>query len=387
MTVWLLAVSMLLSGCWSSIELNNRAFVSIMCIDQVKEGVELTLAFPLTTKLIPGMAGGGESEIKKNFTYVTRSGPSLEDALQKIQADISRKITFRQTHNIVVGSRYAAGGIGNVLEFITRNPYLRLNNNLFVIEGEARGPLSQAPVFFERFTVTVLDSYVQNHNLYDTTVRDFLFSGANGGDALVPFLEFTKKNSLPEPDAKPSLGTGSTAIFKKGKLTETKLDPNATKGAFSIAGKLRDLTYSIPSPTDGRNVGMLITSSPTRIRPVLKNGELTIDILCKGEASVISSDSNIDLQDTEALISLRSALEEVGLENIEAALAQTQKAGADVFGFGNYVSAKYPKLWKEIEKDWRSYYRDKLRFSAKAVVNLKRSGTTAQSVKTKFLID
>ncbi|WP_411503609.1 hypothetical protein [Brevibacillus centrosporus] len=47
-----------LTGCWSSVELNNRSFVRIIFLDKVNDGVEVTLSFPLANRLIPGQSGG-----------------------------------------------------------------------------------------------------------------------------------------------------------------------------------------------------------------------------------------------------------------------------------------------------------------------------------------
>ena len=35
-----------------------------------------------------------------------------------------------------------------------------------------------------------------------------------------------------------------------------------------------------------------------------------------------------------------------------AALNKAQELNADVFGFGEALHRKYPKQWKELEKDW-----------------------------------
>lgn len=389
--VWLIllvvTLPLLLSGCWASIELNNRAFVTLMIIDQKENGIELTLGFPLTTKLIPGQSPSGTGEATKNFTFVSQSSDTIEDAFQKIQSDLSRKITFRQTHNIIVNDEYAKKGIGEVLEFVSRNPYLRLNNNLFMIEGNAKEKLSQAPIFFERFPVSVLDAYVKNRNLIDVTIRDFLLSAATGGDSLVPILEFEKRNNVGEGDPKASLGTGRSAIFRKGTFIQPILSVEETRGALVALSQLKEITYSIDSPTDGKKIGLIIQRANTRINPVFKNNKLTVSIHSEGNANVISSSSNINLHDTKALVELKHALEKIGSKNILTMLTRTQSVEADVLGIGDYVSAKYPNKWKKIEKDWRKYYKDEVDFNVQVEINIKRAGATAQAIKDKFNLD
>ncbi|MGG0823811.1 Ger(x)C family spore germination protein [Paenibacillus turicensis] len=380
-------LSILLSGCYSSIELNNRAFVSLFIIDQNKNGIDLTLGFPLTTKLIPGQPPSGSGELAKNFTFVTQTGDTIEDAFQAIQSDVSRRITFRQAHNIIVGSEYAKKGIGEVLEFASRNPYMRLNNNIFMIEGNAREKLAQAPIFFERFPVTVLESYIENSNLLDVTVRDFLMSNSIGGDSLVPVLDFEKRNSLADPEIKPSLGTGRTAIFRKGKFIPPILGLDETRGALVALSQIKDFMVSVDSPTDKKKVGVIFQSLQTKIKPVFNNNKLTINMSTEGEANVISSDSNINLHDKNALNKLKQTLEELGINSTKNLMNKTQSVGADVLGIGDYVSAKYPKRWAKIEKDWRNYFKNEVDFNIQVLINIKRSGSTSQAVKDRFGLD
>jgi spore germination protein KC len=380
-------LSILLSGCYSSIELNNRAFVSIVIIDKKDNGIDLTLGFPLTSKLIPGQPPSGSGELSKNFTFITQYGDTIEDAFQEIQSDVSRRITFRQAHNIIVGSDYAKRGIGEVLEFAARNPYMRLNNNIFMIEGNAREQLAQAPIFFERFPVTVLESYIENSNLIDVTVRDFLLSTASGGDSLVPVLNFEKRNSLSDPKIAPSLGTGKSAIFRKGKYIPPILGIDETRGALVALSQLKDLMVSVDSPTDGKKVGLIFQSLQTKIKPVFNNNKLTINISTQGEANVISSDSNINLHDKKALIELKQTLQELGTNSTTKLMKKTQSVGSDVLGIGDYVAAKYPKKWTEIEKNWRNYFKNEVDFNIQVLINIKRSGSTSEALKKKFGID
>lgn len=386
-TLLLASLSILLSGCYSSIELNNRAFVSMLIIDQNKNGVELTLGFPLTSKLIPGQPPSGSGDLSKNFTFITQSGDTIEDAFQAIQSDVPRKITFRQAHNIIISSEYAKKGIGEVLEFVTRNPHMRLNNNIFMVEGNAREQITQAPIFFERFPVAILQSFIENSNLIDVTVRDFLLSVSTGGDSLVPVLNFEKKNSLTDPNIKPSLGTGECAIFRKGKFIPPVLGLDETRGALAALSQIDDLMVSVDSPTDGKKVGVIFHSLQTKIKPVFNNNKLSINISTKGEANVISSDSNINLHDTIALNKLKKTIEELGVNSTTKLVKKTKSVGADVLGIGDYVAAKYPRKWAKIEKDWRNYFKNEADFDVQVLINIKRSGSTSQAIKDRFGLD
>ncbi|THF76538.1 Ger(x)C family spore germination protein [Cohnella fermenti] len=389
-TAGLLAIA-LLTGCWSSIELNNRAFVSVMLIDQTDKGVELTLGFPLTNRLIPGQTGGSgvsatASSAQPN-AYISRVGPSLEDALQKIQGDVPRQIAFGQTHSIIIGSRFAERGVEPILEFVLRNPYLKMNTNLFLVEGPVRNKVAQMSIPFERFLASVLNGYVSNRQIMSTTVKDLMYSKANGGDGLLPILGFIHNNAALAPGSPPSLTTAGAAILRNGKLVETRLKPSELSSARAILNQLKQYIYSIDSPTDGGKIGFYTTSLDMTIRPALTGEDFKIVIRCKLQAVIIASDSEIDLESKGEIRQLEQAINKIANEGFASVVAKTRQAGADVFGFALYFSVRYPREWNRIKEQWRDYYKNRLEVKIETDAMLKRSGSSVHSIREKFLND
>jgi spore germination protein KC len=376
---------LLLSGCWSSVELNNRAFVGTMIIDKTDEGIELTLGFPLTSRLTPGLAGGsGSGSSGKPFTFVSRTGVNIDEAFQQLQSDIPRKLTFGQTHAIIIGSAFGRSGIESVLEFASRNPYLRMNINLFIVEGAASDKVANAAVSFERFFVSVVSSFVQNHNLIDTTIKDFMFSNYNGGDALIPVLDFQKEDYATEPEGSGRPGTSGVAVFKQGRMVGKPLNEKQTIGSLAIKSQLRGRLYTLDSPSDGRKISFFTEKAKTSIRPVLTRDGMMIELHSYADANIITSDSDIDLESPDNLIKLQTALEQAANENMTSAVHRTQELGADVFNFGAYISWKYPREWETIEPQWRDYYQNKLHVTVKTDIKLGRTGGSLHSVRSKF---
>lgn len=381
----------LLTGCWSSVELNNRAFVSVMVVDRTDEGVELTLGFPLTTRLIPGQTGGsGDSGAASSIqptAYVSRVGSSLEDALQKIQGDVPRRITFGQAHSIIISSRFAEQGVEPILEFVVRNPYLKLNTNLFLVEGPARSKVAQASIQFERFFSSVLNGYVSNKQILSTTVKDLMFSKANGGDGLLPVLGFIHNDAALAAGSPPALATAGAAILREGKLVQTRLKPSELSSARALLSQLKQYMYSIDSPTDGKKVGFYTTSLSTTIRPAMTGERLQISILCKLQVVIIASDSEIDLENKRNLERMEEEIEKVANEGFAQVISKTRQTGADVFDLALYFSARYPREWGRIKEQWRDYYKNRLEVKIETDAMLKRSGSSVHSFRQKFLTD
>ncbi|MEK0316548.1 Ger(x)C family spore germination protein [Cohnella sp. 56] len=379
------ALALPLAGCWSSNELNNRAFVSVIVVDRTDEGIELTLGIPLTNRLIPGQTGGtGGGGNQRPTAFVTRSGVSLEDALQKIQGDIPRRVAFGQTHSIVMGERFVREGIEPVLEFVARNPFLRLNTNLFMVNGLAKSKVADMPDSFERFFVTVLNGYVRNHQILSTTVKDLMFDKANGGDGALPILRFD--GAMPKSGAGPSVGTSGCVLLRKGKLAAL-LTPEEASAVRVVTGQLKQYTYSIQSPTDGRNIGFYTTSFHMEIKPYRTKSGLGIFVRSTSHVGIIASDSTIDLNKPANIERLEQEIKLMADKTVQRVLEQSKAAETDAFNFARYISVQYPREWKKIKGNWRAYYKDRLEVNVDSVIQLRRVGSSTESLRTSFLDD
>jgi spore germination protein KC len=371
-----------LTGCWSSSELNNRAFVSVMIVDLTDSGIELTLGIPLTNRLIPGQTGGSDGGGgREPIAFVTRTGGTLEEALQKIQGDIPRIVTFGQTHCIILGNRLARRGIEPILEFVVRNPLLRLNTNLFMVEGQARLKVAKMPSTFERFFASVLNGYVRNNQILSTTVKDLMYSEATGGDGVIPLLRFDVENPLMKAGSLGGVGTAGAVILREGKMVTPVLSPEETSTARLLLGQLKRYIYSVQSPTDGKNVGFYTSSIRTDIRPFRTRKGLGITIRSYSDAGIIASDSNIDLRQQSNVNLLENEIKQLTDKATLALIDKTRQSEADVFNFGQYLSVQYPQEWNKIKKNWRTYYKNRLEVKVDTVISLRRLGSSTDSLQ------
>lgn len=377
----LLIVSVLLSGCWSSIELHDRAFVNIIFFDKVKEGYSMTLGFPLPNRLIPGETGGGGG-MKKPYSYVTKNGKNISEAYQNIQVDMSRTISFGQTRVIVISEKLASESTSPVLEFLLREPSLHINANVFLVKGN-EVLLEQTPMVFERFVNDLLESYTQRHSTLDTTVKDFLTSKYNGGDQLVPIIDFSSQ-PVDQTEKKRWLGTDGAGIMKKGKLLKPKLTSNDTRAALWIDSKVNDLVETIQSPLDKKDISFVVPSAKTQITPHYEQGKLDIEVSSKARGFVLASDSKINLLDADILEELEKLVNEKIKRDIEETIMKVRKTKSDAFDFGGYVDCKYPRLWDDLKEDWREYYSKELQVHVKVDIQIKRTGTAQKSVTDQF---
>ncbi|MCU6796618.1 Ger(x)C family spore germination protein [Paenibacillus sp. WQ 127069] len=370
----------LLTGCWSSVELNDRDFVKMMVLDKAKSGIELSLDISLPNRLIPGMAGGSGEQAGKPYTYINETGVDISEAYRKMQSDLSRKISFGQTRVIVIGRELAEEGIQPILDFIAREPTMHINAYLFVTPGRAKEIQSVAAIF-ERFPSDIAMAYAETHVTLDTTVKDFLAANYSGGDLVVPMLRFgTKRIESEKQKEQKWMGTSGAAIFKQGKMVNT-LNTSEMRGGLWILGKLKNAEISIPSPTDRKNISFIVQRANTRINPRIKEDQIEMQIQSNAEAEVLSSSSNINLLDLKQLEKLEQSLSMEVKKRITSAIAKSRAANSDAFQLGNYIDWHYPVKWKSIKPHWRDLYSSNMKLEVQAHITIKRLGTYKQSVR------
>lgn len=381
-TVLLLLPLILVSGCWSATEINDRAFVTIMLVDLAEDGqVELTLGFPLPNRMIPGMAGGGGSSKGDPFSFVTKKAKNINEALALITVDLTRTITFGQTQIIVIGEKYAQQGITSLLEFVQRQPAFHLSANLFVTPGKVV-EIKKTPMVFEQFVSAILTKYIRHHYTLDTTIKDTIVTEYKGGDILLPMLSFQiqPEIELDNPKKNRWMGVNGAAIISGNKMVSTISRENV-RGALWLSSQIQNSLITVPSPSDGKDISCFAQNVSTNIKPVIKDGIVSFSIKSKADAFVLQSESTIDLSDGELLLQIQKKLNETIKSSMENVFNRTKEFKSDAFLLSTYLDWRYPKVWKNMEPRWRDYYSTNLELDISVDIDLDRTGGNYRSIQ------
>lgn len=353
------ACLLLLTGCWSRIEINDRAFVTGMYVDFSEElGYEVSLGFPLSSRLSSGggqnvgTGGGGHP-----YSVVSKRAASIPEAIRKIRSDLSREISWGHCRVIVIGKKMAETGVDPILEFVAREPNFHTKSYIMVAPGRGREISELTPVF-ERLPSEVLREFAKRRLTLDTSVKDFLEAQARGGDMIAGMLTIGEEVMVSEKGKKSTwVGTDGAALFHQGKMIGT-LDVHGMRAGLWIQGKIKSSVISIQSPTDGKTISFLILNSKSKIKPVVTSGRIEFHIYIEAEDNVMSSDSDIDLTDPEQIKRIEEILAAQLKERLTKAIRKTQSLGTDVFGFGRYLDWHYPRVWNGLEDHWRDTYKE-----------------------------
>ncbi|MDF9839048.1 MULTISPECIES: Ger(x)C family spore germination protein [unclassified Paenibacillus] len=353
------AMMIALTGCWSSIELNHRAFVRVMMLDRTDKGIEVTLGFPLPNQIpsggTSGSSGGSNSQV---YTYTSKTAPSIGEAYRNLQADLSRKITFGQLRNIIIGKQFAEskGDMLALSDFLVREPLIHINASLFMTQSQA-SHFAKIPAIFERFPSVILANYAKQKNTLIVTIKDMLIALYAGGDFLLPELTFEEITTVDKEsnNSKPGsnwLGTGGAGVFSQGKMNGM-LSEKQTQAMIWLYQKESELNYNITSPTDGKKVSLLLSSGKRKIKPAVHGDDIRFLLHCTISAGVLSSDSSIDFDNPGQLHNLEQEINSELEDQVQRAFEQFRALQTDPVGLGSLLKWHYPGVWKKLQPDWR----------------------------------
>lgn len=356
---------LLLSGCWSKFELNERTFVSNIYIDKAANGkIELSLSFLLPNRLVPGEVGGASTS-GKPYTLLTATGKSVTEAYKKIQATITRKISWGHIRTIVISEEMAKDGIEQILDFFIREPGLNLNKILMISQGKAKDIAQLAPVF-ERFPSEVIVYFAQRGISLKTTLKDFLEEG--NGDMIVSILTKNQLKLFSEGEKKSLfVKDGEMALFHDYKMVG-KLDTKIGRGAFWLRNQVKEAEITIQSPTDQKLISLIVTKANTKIRPS-SNDPYTFDVNITADSAISETHSNLNLSNKKNITQLEVTAEKQIHDRINDALKASKEVKADAFQFGEYLSWHKPNIWKNSKTKWSDIYQKKAKINV--LVDLK----------------
>lgn len=343
------------SGCWDSVELDHIAFIVGQGVDQAP-GSEVIATVQImqpgqlkSPQSTSGGGGQGGGATGSPVLVLQGRGVTTFDAIRDIRHQISRTLDPTHIEVNILGESVAKNGVFPAMDLFARHPKNRPTAWVVVANGTA-GDVLKAKMEMERIPSLsiasnleslIAGSIVRPVNLHQFTLM--LLSKTTAPTA--PVIRIKRTGS------KQNLSFGGTAVFKKGKWIGT-LDDQQTRGMLWVIGKVPKASYTVVRAPDGGPISLEISDSAGRFGPDLKTGALLVHAHVKVTAQVRDQFTPEDMSKPERLKYLEKQLETSVRNDVMAALRKAQSLRADIFGFGDSFSRKYPKRWPAMEPKW-----------------------------------
>jgi len=357
-----------LSGCWSKVEINERSFITGLFVDLTdKPGeVELTIVTPLPNRFDNTGQSGNRSD-PTSFGIISEKAVSLPEAFRKIQATLTRKLTWGQTKVIVLGRKYAEKGMDDLLEWLVREQSFHLKAFVFVAKGNAKDLTNLAPVY-EQSPSEVLRQFANNRTLLDKSLKDVLQSLHARQGMAVTQITIGYKTMHGEVGQRAYWAKPEGAVMlQAGKMVGTLHESDA-RGISWIYGSLKDPQYTLKLQ-DG-SYTFILYQPKNKIRPIIQKEKVVFRITMTAEAGLESADTPVDITDPKKLQRAEAGLNQKITSNLRSALEKSQTVKADVLQLGSYLEWWYPEFWKGIRANWPDYYKENVHFEIQTQIKV-----------------
>ena len=350
----LLAAGMLCSGCSTgAISSNYRAvedleLIQTIGVDRAPEGVCLSAA---TDKACEGKAP----------KRMTQSGVSMLAALDQLQDRApSAELFYAQTSYLLLGEEAAAaGGLTPLLDFIARDPDMRLSAPLFIVRG---GTAQQAVMETgdDKTDVTEALAALEKDITLDGTSHaysctDIARALAGSGCAAVGAVACVR---TPESEGgKLALAPAGYAIFRGGDYLGC-IAPETARGASMLLGVVTNGDIAVRDG-DGSTVMLTLDTCRAAIRPVWDGGTLArVDVTLRLRAGISELRTPRRITERAYQQALNVALAARVGGWVRDALAASQALEADFLGVGQAVAVRSGHRWAAIRDGWAELWPD-----------------------------
>ncbi|MFZ7103721.1 MAG: Ger(x)C family spore germination protein [Peptococcaceae bacterium] len=349
-------VILIAPACWDTMDINNRACVTAIGIDEVagitpgQEGIPFK--YKVTAEIIkPALLKEFSWKLEPAKTaglVLTAEGETIEKALDLLRTNISRPLTLSHLQTLIIGEK-AADHLRDICTYFEKHPEVARRLRLtFARNQEALDILKIDPK---------LESYLAEEFVGMAEVgKEYSLSTFKPFTTFLSEMRTNNGQTLGSTiflDNRQSLIRSGSAIFSGWKLTgfldgeETRkaglLFPESKKSTF--IGKIAGGTYTYE-----------VDKKETQIIPNIQKGDLSFTVKLKTEGIILQEEGNqLYLAEPKNIDKLEHLFAEVITRDVKEALRKSQQtAKVDYFKFGMKLMNEEPDYFAKL--DWQKVF-------------------------------
>lgn len=413
--LFLLFLSLLLTGCYDAREVDDQVYSIVIGLDKgVHNRVRLTVQYATYQGggsgsgggMEKGGGGGGEEERQSAGAIVhTIEAPTILEGLDLLNCAVSRRISMVHTKMIVISEALAREGIANYLGPLARYRETRRTMQMVIVKGSAEKFIlenktsigesisktielmtSQAEntgyfprVSFHDFYRSTISSYGQAYACY-AGVNDFkeIKTGEQGEGPLKTHLNLVP-GKIPRKGVVKREFIG-TAVFSGDRMVGS-LDGEETRYFLMVKGLFDRGIITIKDPEKpGATIPLDVRlGRKPKIKTRFAGNRPVIDIDLNIEADVGAIQSRISYENINKINELNKALASDIKRGVEDVVKKTQKDyQSDIFYFGENFAHYFPTIEDWEKYNWSSHY-PQAQVNVHVEVNIRRTGLMFES--------
>ena len=357
--ILVLLQSALLTGCWSSKEVEKLGIVTLVGFDYAREnGSDV---WTVSARILnPSTKGKGDDQSTGKGSediLLVGKGRTQQDAILDYSAHTSRSPFYAHSIAYIFGEEAAREKMADITENIMRFWQTRPKNLIIVTKGKALQVLE---------TGATVDNLLSNE-LKDLAEYKAEATGYSYGVIMSDFtawLESSDRDAVASlvkvvppdlPSSKRQNLMEGLAVFRADKLVGW-LNKEETRGYLLIAQKISRGQMSIPVKKDDKLFSYFLGSSKSKIESVVTDDKISYRVTIKALGEV-DDNAGIEL-DAEGIKEVESAINDQLQKLAMMAVDKSKEYGSDFLGFSEKLHRANLTYWEQIGPDWRGSFKE-----------------------------
>lgn len=386
-----LLVTIILSGCWDSMELNDIAIVTGIAIDPGKEEkIRMSIGY-----VNPGPLSQQPPEQGAPISLMTLEGISLPEISARMNQGVSRKLIFSHTRVIYVNEKVAEKGMSSLLDSLDRSPQFRNDFNILITKGhdakefiKVNDPLEKIPALKTQKQIrTLVEGWGGGPRV---RLTDFINAVVSKGRSPVSGMvkiqgdpdkgKSVDSNMSIEPAA--NIILDGFAVYRDDKLIGFLTLGDAR--IYSMTQGLDKTIINIPCDPETEekerpHYDVVITNSKSRMETNYEHGIPRLKVNIYGEARVNNMECIRDLSKTSTFKEFEKASSKYIANMVKESIEKVQKEfKVDIYGFGEALERQHYQKAKEVLDNWDDEF-SRGEVDVTVRVSLRRAGIRSKS--------
>ncbi len=384
-------VSLLLTGCWDSVEINNRSVILEFAIDKYLGDNDT--ARPLDdqnrfaiTYSIPDMAklSGTASLVEDMKTNILVTAPTIATSLDDLETRTRNTITFSHVKVVLIGEELLKDPklLQESLDAMTRGRLIARNVPLLAVKGKTEDAIN-----IENTQQPILGLYIMNYfnnkerprayfkpQLLGNFVRDMQDTGV----ATIPIFHIPEdagdsqnaeniaqdndeqggENALESEGSSTGQEANSTgyeisggAVIKDYELVDY-IDKDIVKGQLIIDGDAKNMPVVVEHQNSP--VSFILERCKRKVKFAEIEGQMSVIIEIRASGDIAEYHPKNGVLTQEDVDEIQVLLQNELVRQASGAVNKAKELNVDFLGIGQQMYRKYVKLWADYEATWEA---------------------------------
>lgn len=377
-------------GCWNYKELNEYSIVTGIAIDKSDEGYKVST---LISNVPKGGNGSDSSSSNSEIVVYEGKGKSITEALKDIGLISPKELYLNSFYILVISEDVAKEGIGNALDFFLKYSSSRNNFNVIITKQCSAKDALKIMTSITKFpSQSIADNLRTTSELqgaiktvsFDDLISTIIKKGIDPTISTITIIGnveegFTKGN-LESSEPKAYVKLDNLAIFKDDKLIDFATHEESI-GINILSNDINEMYFDIDY-----NNGLVIIdtiSFKSSLKVNIINDSPVVDIILSGQARVIETEGNIDLESDRVIEEIQKKSNEKIIMFVKEAIEVSKKDKADVLGIGKEIYENHPKYYEKIKNNL-DYIYEKTQFNIESNLILNNKVSVKNSLEESY---